>query len=281
MQRDVYMETIAKQGRLLFAIAIAALGAENVICAHVSQIVFEGNPNGVPVLPYATSPFIAYLVGIILLAVGVSVAASIRPEFAATFLGLFFGVYTLVHLLPIIVARPRDLNARTGVFEVLALCASALTLSACLKQKRASAPRSMGGTLVALEVKAINTLTASGPYLFAICSVVFGITHLLIPRAIASLVPAWIPGGLFWAYFTGAAFIAAGISIVTGVLARWGVFWQGVMLLLWFLMLHAPRVALHPRIPAEWSSLFEVLGMSGGAWIVASYVMQNSRRNER
>ena len=139
------METIVKQGRLLFAVAIAALGAENLICAHVSQIVFEGNPNGVPVLPYATSPFIAYLVGIILLAVGVSVAASIRPEFAATFLGLFFGVYTLVHLLPIIVARPRDLNARTGVFEVLALCASALTLSACLKQKRASAPRSLAG----------------------------------------------------------------------------------------------------------------------------------------
>jgi len=269
------METIAKQGRLLFAIAIAALGAENLICAHVSQTVFAGNRPGVPVLPYATTPFIAYLVGIVLLAVGVSVAANIRPGFAASFLGVFFFLYTLIHLVPIIVGRPRDLNARTGVFEVLALCASALTLAACLRQKHASEQRSLGGIVVTLVVKSINTLIASGPYLLAICSIVFGITHFLIPRVIASLVPGWIPGGLFWAYLTGAAFIAAGISIATGVMARWGAFWLGVMLLLWLLVLHAPRVAMHPRLPAEWSSMFEVLGMGGGSWICAWYLLRS------
>jgi uncharacterized membrane protein YphA (DoxX/SURF4 family) len=274
------METIVKQGRLLFAIAIAALGAENFICAHVSQVVFENNPPGVPVLPFVpANAFLAYLVGIVLLAAGVSVVANMRPDFAETFLGLFFAVYTLVHLVPIVVGRPRDLSARTGVFEVLALSASALTLAAYLKQKRASEQRSLGGPPVTLEVKAINTLIASGPYLFAICSVVFGITHFLIPRVIASLVPGWIPGGLFWAYFTGTAFIAAGISIATGVLARWGAFWLGVMLLLWFLVLHAPRVAMHPRLPAEWSSMFEVLGMGGGSWICAWHLLQGRRHN--
>src|SRR5271157_6203052 len=92
------IETIVKQGKLLFAVAIAALGAENLICAHVSQTVFAGNRPGVPVLPFVPTPFLAYLVGIVLLAVGVSVAANIRPGFAATFLGLFFFLYTLVHL---------------------------------------------------------------------------------------------------------------------------------------------------------------------------------------
>ncbi len=275
------IETIVKQGKLLFAVAIAALGAENLICAHVSQTVFAGNRPGVPVLPFVPTPFLAYLVGIILLAVGVSVAANIRPGFAATFLGLFFFLYTLVHLVPIVVGRPRDLNARTGVFEVLALGASALTLAACLKQRHASEQRSIGGTLVTLEVRAINKLIASGPYLFAISSVVFGITHFLIPRFIASLVPGWIPGGLFWAYLTGAAFIAAGISIATGVMARWGAFWLGVMLLLWFLILHGPRVAMHPRLAAEWSSMFEVLGMGGGSWIVASHSLRGRAQSAR
>jgi hypothetical protein len=42
--------------------------------------------------------------------------------------------------------------------------------------------------------------------------VVFGGTHFLIVRLIAGLAPAWIPGALFWAYFRGTAFIAAGLE---------------------------------------------------------------------
>jgi hypothetical protein len=37
--------------------------------------------------------------------------------------------------------------------------------------------------------------------------------HFLVLAIIASLVPACIPGGLFWAYLTDTAFIVAGISI--------------------------------------------------------------------
>jgi len=32
-----------------------------------------------------------------------------------------------------------------------------------------------------------------------------------------------------------------------GVMARWGSFWLGMMFLLWFLVLHSPRVAMHPH----------------------------------
>ena len=253
------METIVKQGRLLFAVAIAALGAENLICAHVfTKIVLEGNPNGVPVLPYATSPFIAYLVGIILLAVGVSVAASIRPEFAASFLGLFFFLYTLIHLLPIIVARPRDLNARTRGFEVLALCASALTLSRLSEAKTCFCTPLHGRNPGCIRGQSNQHPDRLGPLSFRDLLGCF--RHHAFAHSPRHRQPRARLDSHIWAYFTGAAFIAAGISIVTGVLARWGAFWQGVMLLLWFLMLHAPRVALHPRIPAEWSSLFRGVG---------------------
>jgi len=214
------MDKTIKQGRLLFAIAIAAIGAENLICAHVSQPVFANNPPAVPVLPFVpTIPSLVYFVGMALLAAGVCLAAKIQPRFAAHLLGLFFLSWDLVLLVPKAVARPLDLNIRTCVFEVLALGASALTFAGCLQEEEHSSTG--GGRLVA---KLNDKLVASAPYLFAISSIVFGITHFLVLRFIASLVPVWIPGGLFWAYLTGAGFILAGISIATGFRARGGLF---------------------------------------------------------
>ena len=50
--------------------------------------------------------------------------------------------------------------------------------------------------------------------------IVFGAQHFMYASFIAFLIPAWIPGHLFWAYFTGTAFIAAGLSIAAKISAR-------------------------------------------------------------
>jgi uncharacterized membrane protein YphA (DoxX/SURF4 family) len=265
------IDKITKPGRLIFAIAIAAIGAENLICAHVSEIVFTQSPPAVPVLPFVPPiPILVYLVGVALFAAGACMAVNLRPRSAAILLGLFFLLCVLVIYAPKAVARPRDLNVRTCFFEGLALGAAALTLAGCLqKEKPGSKTRSP------LAGRVTDKLIALAPYLFAMSSIVFGVTHFLVPQFIASLVPAWIPAGMFWAYLTGAGFIAAGASIATGIGARWGAFWLGIMFLLWFLFLHTPRVVIHPRIPAEWSSAFIALGMAGGAWICAWHFLHS------
>jgi uncharacterized membrane protein len=117
----------------------------------------------------------------------------------------------------------------------------------------------------------LDKFLKSGRYLFAGSSVVFGISHFLVPRFIATLILAWIPGALFWAYFTGAAFIAAGFSVAIKLLDRLAATLLGTMFLLWFLILHAPRVlsAARSHNPNEWSSAFMALGMCGACWIIA------------
>jgi len=109
----------------------------------------------------------------------------------------------------------------------------------------------------------------AGRFLFAISLVVFGAQHFLYAKFVATLVPSWIPGHLFWAYFVGVAFVAAALSIAIGKNARLAATLLGLMFILWVLTLHLPRVAAHPHDGNEWTSAFVALAMCGGAWLVA------------
>jgi uncharacterized membrane protein YphA (DoxX/SURF4 family) len=86
---------------------------------------------------------------------------------------------------------------------------------------------------------------------------------------IAALIPAWMPGHLFLAYFTGTAFIIAGLAILAGYGARLGAIGLGIMFLSWVVVLHAPRVAAALHKEGEWTSAFVALAFSGASFIVA------------
>jgi uncharacterized membrane protein YphA (DoxX/SURF4 family) len=263
------MEKVITKGRFLFGIAIAAFGVENLICARLGLAV-----RGVPWFP--VNPFLACLTGIALLVAGVSIVANVRARLTATLLGILFLLYVLILELPKLAAKPMSVSVRTVFFETLSMCAFALMLAGILDAGGFS--RRWGSLL--------NKLLKSGPYLFGASSVVFGIDHFLVLSVIASLVPAWMHGGMFWAYFTGTAFIAAGISIVTKWMDQWAAFLLGTMFLLWFLLLHSPRVVAafrshNPNAPNEWSSAFIALGMCGGSWICAWHARQRRRQNAK
>ena len=108
-----------------------------------------------------------------------------------------------------------------------------------------------------------------GRVFFALTLVVFGVQHFLYAGFIATLVTAWIPGHIFWAYFVGVAFIAAALSISTKVYGRLAATLLGMMFLLWVIVLHAPRVFHSVRNGNEWTSAAIALAMSGAAFSVA------------
>jgi uncharacterized membrane protein YphA (DoxX/SURF4 family) len=74
---------------------------------------------------------------------------------------------------------------------------------------------------------------------------------------------------MFWAYFTGVAHVAAGLAILSGVLARLGARLFALMVTSWVFLLHIPRVAATPHDRHEWITLFIAVVISGAAWIVA------------
>jgi hypothetical protein len=86
---------------------------------------------------------------------------------------------------------------------------------------------------------------------------------------ISTLIPVWIPGHLFWAYFVGVAFVAAALSIATKIYGRLAATLLGAMFLLWVIVLHAPRVLHTLRNGNEWTSAAIALAMSGAGFAVA------------
>ncbi|WP_448702420.1 hypothetical protein ACFGVR_08715 [Mucilaginibacter sp. AW1-3] len=111
-----------------------------------------------------------------------------------------------------------------------------------------------------------------GRFFFAITLFIFGIEHFVYPAFVATLVPNWIPFHLFWTYFAGLALIAAGLGIMFNFRLRLTANLLGTMLFLWVIVLHIPRAIADPHSGNgnEWTSVFEALGFSAIAFLLAA-----------
>jgi hypothetical protein len=70
----------------------------------------------------------------------------------------------------------------------------------------------------------------------------------------------------------------AAVAILFNVCARLAATWLGIMFLLWFIILHAPRVAAAVHNADEWTSAFVALAMGGASFIVAEGVRRKDAR---
>jgi hypothetical protein len=121
--------------------------------------------------------------------------------------------------------------------------------------------------------KSITSLSciasSAGRFLFGVPMCVFGMQHFLYNDFIASLIPSWIPGPLFWANCTGAALITAGCLIIVRIQIRWTTTLLGAMLLLWLILIHFPRLMTNSLDAYEWTSALQALALSASAFVLS------------
>ncbi len=82
----------------------------------------------------------------------------------------------------------------------------------------------------------MKSITGLGKYLFAVPMLIFGVFHFMGANDMAGMVP--LPGGVFWVYLTGAALIAAAISIFIGKLDKLAAVLLALMLLIFVFTIH-------------------------------------------
>jgi uncharacterized membrane protein len=229
------MTELTRLGRWFYAIAMAGFGVQFLFHAF-----WAGPVPGPPWNP--GRPLWAYSTAILLIAISVCIATGKKVRLAATLLAILLLLRALLVFAPRLVANIHDPGPWTSGFEILAMCGAALVVA--------------------------GTAAELGRWLFASLLVVVGTQHFLYARFVATLVPGWIPGGLFWAVFVGVAFFAAALAIATRKSSGLAATLLGLMFFLWVFIVHLPRVAASPHDGKEWTSALVALAMCGGAWVM-------------
>jgi uncharacterized membrane protein len=245
------MQELFKAGKYLFAFSIIAFG---IIQFGIQDFMkgFLPMPEGLP----ARSFFLNFI-STVFVAGGIAMCI---PKFTSRAALLVSSLLFILLIYPHLATLLGDLhnpNPWTATAEDLAIASGALIISGITRQQASP------GTVVK------PAFVRYGSLLFALSLVVFAVQHFMYADFIATLVPAWIPFKLFWAYFIGFAFSLAFISIVIEIKTRLACALLGFMFLFWVIFLHLPRVAAATHIEPEKTSMFIALAMCGIFFTIA------------
>ena len=130
-----------------------------------------------------------------------------------------------------------------------------------------------------LKARGFDKLILLGPLFYAAPIAAFGTEHFTVTKGIASIMPAWIPWHSFWVYLIGACFIAAALSLVTGIQARLSAGLLALTFFLFVVLMHAPGWAHHPRNRFALTVALREIAFSGGALALAATLTEH--RHER
>jgi uncharacterized membrane protein len=127
------------------------------------------------------------------------------------------------------------------------------------------------------KARGLDKLILLGPLFYAAPVAAFGTEHFTVTDAVASIVPAWIPWHRFWVYLLGAAFIAAALSMVTGIRARLSAFLFASTMFLFVLLIMIPGWAQDPRDRFALALVLRELSFGSGALALVATLSEPGR----
>ena len=198
---------------------------------------------------------LAYVVGVLLLAGGMLINWRRASAWGAAILTAVLAVGLVLLDLTRLAMHLREFAYWESSAEQLALVACGVIAYA--------ASATMAPSLSARAQRA-------GRGAFGLCLLAFGIAHFVYAAYTASLVPKWLPPDqMFWTYLTGVAQFAAGVAILSGVLALLAARLLAAMYVIFGILVHAPLLASAPSNHGHWIENVLNLALIGAALIVA------------
>ncbi|MEP7155622.1 MAG: DoxX family membrane protein [Betaproteobacteria bacterium] len=228
---------------LLYGIGAMALGLVGIAFGDFAlqwQPVPKDFPSRLP---------LAYAAGALTLLAGGLTIARKTAQNGVILLTAIYTLWTIVLHGPYVAAHALQSGAWQAFCEIAAMAAA--------------------GFAVYFAMKGDARLVLAGRVAFGLCALVFGLNHFVYADFTASMVPAWLPFPLAWAYGTGAGHAAAGLALVTGIRAKPAAQMLAMMMGSFVVLLHIPRVLGDPGSHIEWAMLAIATTLTGSAWGLA------------
>jgi uncharacterized membrane protein len=243
---------ILGSGHALFAATLIGLGVYGLVTGHFGAI-WGGVPKTLP-----GREVLIYLCAVVSLATGAGLFWRRTAAWAAGLILLLLLAWMLLATGRSIWTAPLSVGSWENPAETAVLVAAAWTLFSAL----ADGDRRLG-------FAAGERGLAIGRAVFGVALVIFGLAHFAYLQLTAPLVPAWLPWHNFWAYFTGAAYIAAGLAVLARALPRLAASLAAVQIGLFTLLVWAPKLAAGSKDPSDWSEAVISWALTAGAIVVA------------
>ena len=245
---------LVSAGHLLLATTLIGIGITGLLTGHFVSI-WHSMPRRVP-----GRAALAYLCACTSLACGVSLLFERSAAAAARVLFAYLLLWLLLVKGAYIVASPAVEVTYQSAGETAVLAAGAWVLYAWL------AP---GWETRHLRFAVGETGLRLARALYALALIAFGLSHFAYVDLTAPLVPAWLPAHVFWAYFTGGAYIAAALAMLTGVLARLAAALSALQMGLFTLLVWGPLASAGRLSTGQWRELGVSWALTAAAWVVA------------
>ena len=243
---------IASVGPAFFALTLIALGILGFIKGEFDAT-WSPVPKSVPAV-------LAYLCSLVYLSSGIGLLWRRTAAIASRVLLAYLLIWLLVFRVPQIFILHPTLLAAWGFGKTAVLVAGAWVLYVWFaggsdRQRLAFATGDIG-------LRIARTL-------YALALIPFGLAHFAYLKETTVLVPVWLPSPVFWAYFTGAAFIAAAVAILTGVCARLAAALSVLQLGVFALFVWVPHVMAGHLSAFQWGEVVVTIVLTAAAWVVA------------
>ena len=240
-------------GHVVFAATMVFLGIVGLVQGGFTPT-WSGVPRGFP-----ARQGLAYLCAFISLASGIGLLWRRAAAVASRVLLISLLAWLLLFRVTHIVRFPTALVSWWASGDTAVMAAAAWVLYAWFAGDREGQRPGFAAGDKGLRIARV---------LFGLGLIPFGAAHFTNLNDTAALVPVWLPGPVGWAYFTGGAFIAAGVAVLSGVGARLAATLSAVQLGLFTLLVWVPVVAAGPNA-FQWSEFVDSLALTAGAWVVA------------
>ncbi|HEY1550795.1 MAG TPA: hypothetical protein VGG28_23355 [Kofleriaceae bacterium] len=221
---------------LVFAAVLVALGIATLVDHDYLPIWLL--PDDAP-----AHDALVYLCTTVSIGCGVGLAWPRTTRIAARVWFGFVTVWTLGFPVRLMLHTPGDLGAWYGVAEPAVLVAAAWILA------------TSRGIVVARAI-------------YGLALIPFGLGHFVYLERTESLVPGWLPAHHALALVTGAAFFAAALAIVTGVMARLAAGLSALQLALFTVLVWITLRFSRPLNPFEWNEVGASIALAVAGWIV-------------